>query len=100
MADTERVPTVAEFALLSAARSGRLKRFYYIREHTDAVVGAGMGGGGGKVPSERLLPLLAAGWVIEPPDASVGFDAAWKLTDAGSDARQRWLSQPKGRKKK
>lgn len=99
MADTETVPTVAQFALLSAARSGRLKRFYYIKAHSDAVI-SGISGGGGKVPSERLRPLIDAQWLIEPPDTGSGFDATWKITEAGMDARQRWLSQPKGRKRK
>lgn len=99
MADTETVPTVAEFALLSAARSGRLKRFFYIKAHSDAVI-SGVSGGGGKVPLERLAPLITAGWLIEPPDTSTGFDTTWKITEAGVDARQRWLSQPKGRKRK
>lgn len=99
MADTETVPTVAEFALLSAARSGRLKRFYYIKAHIDAVI-SGVSGGGGKVPPERLTPLIRAGWLTEPPDTSTGFDTTWKITDAGMDARQRWLSQPKGKRKR
>lgn len=89
------VPTTAEFALLSAARSGRLRRFYYINTYTDAVI-SGVMGGGGKVESQRLMAMSELHHWLEPmPTSSTGFDAIWKLTNAGELARQRYLSRPK-----
>lgn len=100
MTDETPVPTVAQFALLSAARSGRLRRFYYINSHVDAVTGGLMGGTGGKVPAEKLAPLAEAGWLTAPTDTNVNFDASWQLTAAGIEARSRYLAQPKTKRVK
>lgn len=96
----DRVPTTAEFAMLSAARSGRLRRFYYTNLYVDAVTG-GLMGGGGKAASDRL-ELMAAeyGWLEPMPTTAPGFDAAWRVTDAGLAARGRYLTRPKGRAKR
>lgn len=93
----EATPTLVEFALLSAARSNRLRRFYYTGTFSDAVVG-GVMGGGGKVESQRLKLLSDQyGWLEPMPEASPSFDASWKITEAGLEARKRYLTKPKGR---
>jgi hypothetical protein len=90
------IPTTAEFAYLSAARSGRLCRFYYVNMYSDAVVG-GLMGGGGKVESQRLNDMAELyGWLESMPTSSKGFDARWKITEAGEEARRRYLSRPRG----
>ena len=90
------VPTTVEFAHLSAARSGRLRRFYYINSYSDAVVG-GVFGGGGKVESRRLKDMAELyGWLEPMPETGSQFDATWKITEAGDEARRRYLSRPRG----
>ena len=92
----EVVPTTVEFAYLSAARSGRLRRFYYINSYSDAVVG-GVMGGGGKVESQRLMFMSEMHHWLEPmPETGNNFDARWKITEAGEEARRRYLSRPRG----
>lgn len=88
-------PTVVEFSLLSAARGGRLRRFYYIDTYSDAVVGSAMGGGA-KVESQRLNDMAELyGWLEPMPKTSSGFDAHWKITEVGEEARRRYLSRPR-----
>jgi hypothetical protein len=90
------VPTTAEFAYLSAVRSGRLRRFYYVTGYSDAVV-SGLMGGGGKVQSSRLNDMVELyGWLEPMPETSSTFDAGWKITEAGEEARRRYLSRPRG----
>jgi hypothetical protein len=90
------VPTVVEFSLLSAARGNRLRRFYCIGTYSDAVVGGAMGGGA-KVESQRLNDMAELyGWLEPMPKSSTGFDARWKITEAGEEARRRYLSRPRG----
>lgn len=92
----EQTPTTAEFALLSAARSGRLRRFYYVNTYVDAVTGGLMGGGGGKVDSQRLMMMVGLlGWLEPLPETSTDFDATWTITEAGQEARKRYLSRPR-----
>lgn len=88
------VPVTVEFAYLSAARSNRLRRFYYIGSFSDAVVG-GVMGGGGKVDSARLKVMVEDGWLEPLPEKSTSFDAGWKITEAGEEARRRYLSRPR-----
>jgi len=89
------IPTVVEFSLLSAARGNRLRRFYYIGTYSDAVVGSLMGGGA-KVESQRLNDMAELyGWLEPMPTSSKGFDASWKITEAGEEARRRYLSRPR-----
>lgn len=93
------VPSTKEFALLSAARSGRLRRFYYTGEHVDAITSAGFSSGG-KADSQALSLMAHRGWLKPVPDISDSFDWYWKITEAGDEARKRYLSQPKGKRKK
>lgn len=99
MTPGDRLPSTKEFALLSAARSGRLRRFYYVGEHVDAITSAGFSSGG-KADSQALSLLAHKGWLHPVPEISEQFDAYWKITEAGDEARKHYLSQPKGRKRK
>jgi hypothetical protein len=91
----EKVPSTVEFAYLSAARSGRLRRFYYMNSYSDAVVGSLMGGGG-KVESMRLIEMSELySWLEPMPESSSSFDARWKITEAGEEARKRYLTRPR-----
>lgn len=92
------LPTTKQFALLSAARSGRLRRFYYTGEHVDAVTSAGFSSGG-KADGQLLSLMAHKGWLIPVPETSDTLDAYWRITEAGEEARKQYLSRPKGRRK-
>lgn len=94
------MPNVREFAMLSASAAGRLRRYYYRNTYVDAVM-SGLMGGGGKADTQ-LLQLMARvrGWIVEPPETLPFLEAMWRITDTGREARQRYLSQPKGKRKK
>lgn len=99
MADDVTVPTVREFSILTAALHRRLRRFYYRNLYVDAIDSGWTGAGGGKVDTQLLRHMSNThGWLEAPPDTSASFDGYWKLTDAGREARQRYLDTRRGRR--
>lgn len=99
MADDVTVPTVREFSILTAALHRRLRRFYYRNLYVDAIDSGWTGTGGGKVDTQLLRHMSNThGWLEPMPDESPWDDSYWKLTDAGREARQRYLEKRRGKR--
>ncbi len=87
--------------MLSAAAANRHRRFYYRTDYVDATISGWTGAGGGKADTPLLRSMADDhGWLVSPPEKRPDFDHPWKITEAGKEARQRYLSQPKGKRKK